>query len=477
MRISRTIAAAAVLALAACEQDPSSPEEATADLVAVTGTQITGRVGTFATPAPTVKAVDEDGDPVQGLTVTFTVTGGGELARTTATTDVLGIATPGTWKLGTVAGEQTVVATAAGRSLTFRATAGPDNLAALTPVAGMTNTALTGALVPTAPAVRATDQYGNPTPNEPVVFTVMSGGGSVTGGVQMTDANGIATVGGWRLGVEPGPQTLRASQVNVATTFTATATLPIGCAVAAYAAGATVEGTWSTGDCASPGGRGANDPTGALYDQYELTLTEQRTIDFELAAAGARSIRIRRKATAGDYVMLALGPSFTTTRGDTLVHRAILAPDTYIVEVQSAAAGATGSYTFRSAVRTNTDIVCRPVVQATLGVTIQSALDPATDCESPVVPGTYEDWVVLPLKTGDRVRLTLTTTTMPPGLVFRDDRLGPASPTLASRSSTTPGTVTLEWTATFDTYHEIVVYKNGGPTAPYGAYTLKVERF
>ena len=65
---------------------------------------------------------------------------------------------------------------------------------------------------------------------------------------------------------------------------------------------------------------------------------------------------------------------------------------------------------------------------------------------------------------------------MPPGLLLRDDRLGPASPTLKVAASTTPGTVTLDWTATFDQYHEVVVFKNGGAAAPYGAYTLKIER-
>ncbi|HEX6070581.1 MAG TPA: hypothetical protein VFZ18_12175 [Longimicrobiaceae bacterium] len=82
----------------------------------------------------------------------------------------------------------------------------------------------------------------------------------------------------------------------------------------------------------------------------------------------------------------------------------------------------------------------------------------------------------MPLTTGDRFRITLTTTTMPAGFVLRDDRAGPASPTLAVRTSSTPGTISLDWTATFDTYHEIVVFKNAGAGTPYGPYTLSIER-
>ena len=44
------------------------------------------------------------------------------------------------------------------------------------------------------------------------------------------------------------------------------------------------------------------------------------------------------------------------------------------------------------------------------------------------------------------------------------------------QTSTTPGTISLDWTATFDTYHEIVIFKNGGANAPYGDYTLTIQR-
>ena len=62
-----------------------------------------------------------------------------------------------------------------------------------------------------------------------VVFTAVIGGGQVTDPVRVTNAQGIATVGQWRLGTTAGPQTLSAQVTEVGVTgnpvlFTATAT-------------------------------------------------------------------------------------------------------------------------------------------------------------------------------------------------------------------------------------------------------------
>jgi adhesin/invasin len=60
-----------------------------------------------------------------------------------------------------------------------------------------------------------------------LTFSVTGGGGSVTGGVTTTDANGIATVGSWILGPNPGSNTLSvvvSPLPDVQQTFTATGT-------------------------------------------------------------------------------------------------------------------------------------------------------------------------------------------------------------------------------------------------------------
>ncbi|MGK7312631.1 MAG: Ig-like domain-containing protein [Candidatus Longimicrobiales bacterium M2_2A_002] len=64
----------------------------------------------LALPAPIrVRVTDAFGNPVAGVPVQFSVTGGGTVAPAEATTDVDGVAS-GTWTLGPVAGEQIVEA-------------------------------------------------------------------------------------------------------------------------------------------------------------------------------------------------------------------------------------------------------------------------------------------------------------------------------------------------------------------------------
>jgi hypothetical protein len=117
-----------------------------------------------------------------------------------------------------------------------------------------------------------------------------------------------------------------------------------------------------------------------------------------------------------------------------------------------------------------TAVDCDYIVFASTNVTLTDQVKP-TSCTSPF--GGVEQWINLQLKTGTKVRITLSNSEFVPILVFRDDRLGPASPTLVTKVGTAPGeTLTMDWTATFDTWHEIVVAPK---TATLGRYTLKIE--
>jgi hypothetical protein len=58
--------------------------------------------------------------------------------------------------------------------------------------------------------VQVLDAAGEPVPGVRVTFAVPTGGGSVEGPVQTTDADGIARVGGWTLGPVAGTNTLEA---------------------------------------------------------------------------------------------------------------------------------------------------------------------------------------------------------------------------------------------------------------------------
>lgn len=91
---------------------------------------------------------------------------------------------------------------------------------------GVAGQALAGPL----PSVLVTDIGGNPVPGVTVTFTAGTASGSLSGAVQVTNASGIATLGGWILDATPGTDSVSASVVGIATTvdFTATSTAASG---------------------------------------------------------------------------------------------------------------------------------------------------------------------------------------------------------------------------------------------------------
>jgi len=86
-----------------------------------------------------------------------------------------------------------------------------------------------GSTVAIAPAVIVKDAQNNPVVGVVVEFSVGSGGGSIIGTKDTTDANGIASVESWTLGVKPSSNTLTATVIgypSLVTTISATARLP-----------------------------------------------------------------------------------------------------------------------------------------------------------------------------------------------------------------------------------------------------------
>jgi len=164
---------------------------------------------------PSVVVTDALGNPVKDISVTFAVaSGGGSATGTLATTDVSGVATVGSWILGTTPGSNTL--TASGSNLTnspvtFTAVGNVGPAATIAPNGGDNQIVDAGTAVGTPPSVVVTDAFNNPVVGVSVTFSVFSGGGSVAGGPVLTDASGIATAGTWTLGATPGPNTLRAA--------------------------------------------------------------------------------------------------------------------------------------------------------------------------------------------------------------------------------------------------------------------------
>jgi len=135
------------------------------------GNAQTVTVGTGVATAPSVIVKDANGSPVSGTSVTFAVaSGGGAITGASATTNAGGIATVGSWTLGTVAGANTLTATAsglAGSPVSFSATG-----SAGVPTQDVIETAPDSSGVPIGARsvaagssfrlyVNACDQYGN----------------------------------------------------------------------------------------------------------------------------------------------------------------------------------------------------------------------------------------------------------------------------------------------------------------------------
>jgi hypothetical protein len=92
-------------------------------------------------------------------------------------------------------------------------------------VAGDGQTGTVGAALPVRPSVRVSDADDRPLAGVTVTFAVTAGGGLVTPEAPVvTNADGVATLTSWNLGIRPGTNRLSASVGDVGAEFTATGT-------------------------------------------------------------------------------------------------------------------------------------------------------------------------------------------------------------------------------------------------------------
>src|SRR4051812_8137239 len=115
----------------ACGSDGSGVEPTIPTTISiVAGNNLTMPPGRAVTPRPSVKVSDADANPVPNVQVTFAVTsGGGSVSGESQNTSLNGVATVGSWSLGSAVGPNTLTATAAGlsgSSVTFSAMADTD---------------------------------------------------------------------------------------------------------------------------------------------------------------------------------------------------------------------------------------------------------------------------------------------------------------------------------------------------------------
>ncbi len=209
-----------------------SAQATTADPVAVSaieGAQITSTVALPVSIRPVLRVTDGAGRPIPGVAVDWQIgSGGGGLRYGDPVTGSDGTARVIKWVLGTMAGENTLVATvdcpAACRPVVFRATGVAGPVTAITVVTGDRQQAPAGSTLPVAPSVRLYDGYGNPAGGRTVQFEVAAGGGGVASAIATSNDNGVASPGSWQLGSSPGENRLRVTVEGVTVVLSATGT-------------------------------------------------------------------------------------------------------------------------------------------------------------------------------------------------------------------------------------------------------------
>jgi hypothetical protein len=224
--IAYTASAFALLLSAACGggNDGNAPTGPTGTAIAiVAGNFQLAKYGTSVAIAPAVKVTGANG-PVAGVQVTFApVTGSGTVTGGTVTTDANGVATVGSWTLSPAPGVNTLKATAGTLTVNISATAVAGAPATISIKVGNNQNGVERSRLPNPVQVEVTDGT-YPIRGVQVDFAVASGGGSVDVPNQTTNIDGLATVGGWKLG-NAGVNTVTATVRGTAltTTFTATA--------------------------------------------------------------------------------------------------------------------------------------------------------------------------------------------------------------------------------------------------------------
>ncbi|HJR16735.1 MAG TPA: Ig-like domain-containing protein, partial [Gemmatimonadales bacterium] len=170
-----------------------------------------------------VQVTDQFGNPVPGVTISWSAEGGGSVSEASTVTGPDG-QTSVTRTLGGTAGQQATLAIAdglAGSPVTFSHTATAGGASSIVKISGDGQTVAPGSTIDVIVEVR--DENNNPVPSAPVTWLVGEGGGSVSPQNNTTDAQGRAAAL-WTVGASPGANTLNVVSIGATAIFTATAT-------------------------------------------------------------------------------------------------------------------------------------------------------------------------------------------------------------------------------------------------------------
>ena|SRR5687768_13673536 len=196
----------------------------------------TTTAGATVTPAPSVRVVDANGNPISGVAVTFAAgASGGTVTGGTTTTNSDGIATVGSWTIGSAAGTvyelRATASGLAGSPVVFSTTAASGSASRLAIVTQPGTPVQSGAAFNPQPAVRLTDAAGNPVNTSGIAVTASVSGSPA--GVTLTNATaatsaGVATFSGLTVTGPAGTYTLVFSSPGLTSVTSASFTIPPG---------------------------------------------------------------------------------------------------------------------------------------------------------------------------------------------------------------------------------------------------------
>jgi hypothetical protein len=365
--------------------------------------------GTVAQPVqavPAVRVMDASSNPARGVHVHWSILeGSGELSQSSSVTGSNGVATLGSWVLGNATGLNRLSASAASlTSVEFQATASAGPATALQQLAGNNQAVFTGQVVPINPSVRVLDEFDNGVPSVPVTFAITAGSGTLTGAVQFTNQDGVATAGSWRVGVLAGPNTLTASIPGHAPTqFVANASVSARCNVVnAYVLQSVVNGSLSFDDCLLP--------NSFYHDFYQTVFGAAQAVRFTLQSAAFDPYLI---LTSVNGNVLAENDDASQQNLNSVI--TLVAPaGTIRVVPSSALTYAEGPYSLTSQILPNLNAQCGEMVFIMRGLTFGQNLS-GGDC---VVPGGpfFADEFFIRLVGGVPVTITMVSTELDPYL-------------------------------------------------------------
>jgi hypothetical protein len=257
------------------------------------GADQTASAGSAVATPPAVKVVDANNNAVPSVTVTFAVTaGGGTLTGASATTNSSGIATVGSWTLGT-AGTNSISASATGvTSVTFNATATASpatKLAVTRQPAG----AVSGAAFTTQPQVTIQNAAGGTvaTSTAAVTAAIGTGTGTLSGTTTVNAVAGVATF------------------TNLAVTGTSAVTLT-------FTSTGLTSATSSSFTPTSTSGGGLNL---TIDGMYMTQATQTYTNDVPIVANRAALVRVFVKASATNTAAPAVKVTTYQSNGTTVI--------------------------------------------------------------------------------------------------------------------------------------------------------------